>query len=83
VPVGLDLLTKPDGKTEEHGFLVVTAFSVPLLYGAPVDTAIGTTVAVLTMTSSAAEDGAAPFPLPAVTAATLPAAPVGVAVYVN
>jgi hypothetical protein len=79
VPVGLETEMNPDGKIDEHGFLVVVAFSVPLPNGAPVDTATGTTVAVLTITSSA-EDSAAPFPLPAVTAATLPATPVGVAV---
>jgi hypothetical protein len=81
VPVALALEMNPDGKTEEHGFLVVAAGIVPLPYGAPVETATGITVAVLMMTS--AEDSAAPFPLPTVTAATLPARAVGVAVTVT
>jgi len=49
VPVGLDLEMKPDGKIEEHGFLVEVA-SVPFPYGEPVLTGTGTTIAVLTMT---------------------------------
>lgn len=88
VPVGLDLEIKPDGKTEEHGFLVEVGM-VPFPYGAPVDIGSGTTVAVLTMTlldsAAVAEAADSPFPLPAgaVTALTLPARAVGVAVTVT
>jgi hypothetical protein len=43
-----------DGKTLEHFFLVVVE-SVPFPYGAPVETGIGTTVAVLRTTTAAPE----------------------------
>jgi len=86
VPDGLDLEMKPDGKTEAHGFLVVVA-KVPFPYGAPVDTGIGTTVAVLTITCStcevAAEATDTPFPLPTEAVLTLAAAAVGMAVTVT
>ena len=79
--VGFGFWMKPDGKTEEHGFLVVAACSVPLPYGAPVETGTGTTVAVLTVTSSTEDEASAlPLPLPAVTAATSSPAGVGMAV---
>jgi hypothetical protein len=59
------LLMNPLGKTLLHFFLVEVV-SVPFPYGAPVDTGMGTTVAVLMMTTAELDE----------TTASLPAAPV-------
>jgi hypothetical protein len=61
VPVAFALEMNPeDGYTLEQGFLLDTA-SVPLLYGAPVETGRGTTRAVLTMTTTLGLEEAAPL----------------------
>lgn len=51
------MLINPLGKTLEHFFLVEVDW-VPFPYGAPVDTGIGTTVAVLMMTTGALDETA-------------------------
>lgn len=51
----------PLGKTLEHFFLVEVD-SVPFPYGAPVDTGMGTTVAVLTMTTGVLDETAPSTP---------------------
>lgn len=77
MPDGLDLEMNPDGKTEEHGFLVVVA-AVPFPYGPAVTTGRGTTVAVET-TSSSDPEAAALIPAAPVAEAEAPPA-IGVAV---
>lgn len=51
----------PLGKTLEHFFLVEVD-TVPFPYGAPVDTGMGTTVAVLMMTTGVLDDTAPSTP---------------------
>lgn len=79
------LLMNPLGKMLEHFFLVEVA-SVPFPYGATVETGIGTTVAVLIMTTAELDETAASFPPSEVTAPDEPEpAEVGaaVSVYLN
>jgi hypothetical protein len=56
VPVDFALEMNPDeGKTLEHFLVMVVVESVPFPYGTPVGTGIGTTVAVLKITTALPE----------------------------
>jgi hypothetical protein len=73
VPVAFALEMNPDdGYPLEHGFLLDPA-SVPLLYGAPVETGRGTTRAVLTTTTMLWLEEAAPSTDGAATWSSVPA----------
>jgi hypothetical protein len=72
VPVAFALEMNPeDGYTLEHGFLLDPA-SVPLLYGAPVETGRGTTRAVLTTTTTLGLEEVAPSTDGAATCSSAP-----------